>query len=209
VIDWEREPDAQYDWIRAQTDPYPGAYTFLRGEQITVWDGEPVDVEVGDATPGEVVGVVPGAGVDVRTGDGAIRLTRLKPDDGVSRWADRYADERGLTPGTTFGRHHAPDDWQYTGIRGPETPTSFETNLTRGERGKLTVVAFGGAAYELTVSVTLDGEKIFETTATVASDYRETVGYSPTETGTHTVAVRFLVAGERIDTRYLKVFVHD
>lgn len=28
IIDWHRDPQVQYDWIRAQTEPYPGAYTF-------------------------------------------------------------------------------------------------------------------------------------------------------------------------------------
>jgi len=36
-----------------------------------------------------------------------------------------------------------------------------------------------------------------------------TIAYEPTETGTHTITVRFSVAGECVDTRYLKVFVHD
>ena len=88
-------------------------------------------------------------------------------------------------------------------------PTTFDTNLTVGERGRLTVVSFAGSAADLTVSVTYDGEEIFESTVTVADDYRETVAYQPAETGTHTVAVRFAVGGERVDTRYLKVFVQD
>jgi methionyl-tRNA formyltransferase len=209
IIDWHRAPDAQYDWIRAQTDPYPGAYSFYQGTKLTVWEAEPVEVPVEAAAPGEVLDIVPGEGIDVRTGSGAIRLTRLKPDDRVSQWADRYAAEAELAAGDRLGRQHAPDEWLYTGIRGPEVPTTFDTNLTVGERGRLTVVSFAGSAADLTVSVTYDGEEIFESTVTVADDYRETVAYQPAETGTHTVAVRFAVGGERVDTRYLKVFVQD
>jgi Methionyl-tRNA formyltransferase len=209
LIDWHREPDAQYDWIRAQTEPYPGAYSFYRGTKLTVWEAEPVDRSVGRAAPGEVLDIVPGAGIDVCTGSGAIRLTRLTPDDRVSQWADRYAAEAELAAGDRLGRQHAPDEWLYTGIRGPEAPTTFDTNLTVGERGRLTVVSFAGSAPDLTVSVTLDGAELFESAITVDDDYRETVAYQPTETGTHTVAVRFAVGGERVDTRYLKVFVHD
>jgi methionyl-tRNA formyltransferase len=209
LIDWNREPDAQYDWIRAQTEPYPGAYSFYQGTKLTVWEAEPIDTSVGDVTTGEIIDIVPSGGIDVCTGSGAIRLTRLKPGDRVSRWADRYATEVGLSPGDRLGRQHAPDEWQYTGIWGPESPTRFETNLKAGERGELTIVSFAGSTFDLTVSVTLDGKEIFESTVTVADKYSETVGYEPTETGTHTVAVRFSATGEPIDTRYLKVFVHD
>lgn len=209
VINWSREPDEQYDWIRAQTEPYPGAYTFYQGEKIIVWDSELVDVSAGNAALGEIVGIVPGSGVDVLSGDGVLRLTRLKPEDSVSQWADRYAREVGLSPGDRLGRHHAPDDWRYTGIRGPKEPTTFETNLTFGECGELTVVSAGGSAVDLTVSVTLNGEPIFENAVTVSEEYRETVGYVPSETGTHSIAVRFEVDGQHVDTRYLKIFVHD
>lgn len=209
LIDWHREPDTQYNWIRAQTDPYPGAYTFYRGTKLTIWEAEPLDRSGGAAAPGEILAVVPGTGIDLSTGSGAIRLTRLKPDDRPPQWADRYAAEAELAPGDRLGRQHAPDDWLYTGIRGPVEPTTFDTNLRVEERGELTVVSFAGSASDLTVSVTYDGEEIFESTATVTGDYRQTVAYEPSEAGTHIIAVRFSVDGDRIDTRYLKLFVQD
>ena len=209
LIDWHREPDAQDDWIRAQTDPYPGAYSFYQGTKLTVWEAKPLDLSVGTAAPGEVIEVVPGSGIDVATGSGAIRLTRLTPDDGISQWADRYAAEAELTAGDRLGRHHAADDWLYTGIRGPDEPTTFDTNLRVGERGELTVVSFAGSATDLRVTVTDDGEEIFESAVTVTGDYRKTVTYEPAEAGTHTIAVRFAAGGDRVDTRYLKVFVQD
>jgi methionyl-tRNA formyltransferase len=209
IIDWHREPRAQCDWIRAQTKPYPGAYSFYRGTKLTIWEAEPVDITIEEAAPGEIIEIVPGVGINVATGSGAICLTRLKPDDRTSQWADRYAVEAEVSPGETLGRHHAPDEWRYTGIHGPDEPTTFETNLTLGERGELTAVSFTGSAFDLTVTATLDGTEIFESTVTVADNYRETIVYEPIETGTHTVAVRFTVSGELVDTRYLKVFVHD
>jgi methionyl-tRNA formyltransferase len=209
LIDWGRDPDQQYDWVRAQTDPYPGAYTFYNGERLTVWECEPVDVPNVNATPGEVIEIVPEEGVDVRTGSGTVRLTRVKPTDRPSQWADRYADDMGLSPSDRLGRHHAPDDWCYTGIRGPEHPTSFKTNLTIGDRGELNVVSMTNSGFELSVSVLLNESAIFENTITVSDAYRETVGYEPTEPGTHSITVRFENDENRIDARYLKLFVHE
>jgi methionyl-tRNA formyltransferase len=209
LINWNRDPETQYDWVRAQTEPYPGAYTFLNDNKLIVWDATPADVSAGNSAPGEVINVVPGAGVDVRTGDGVIRLTRIKHGNHASRWADRYADEIDLSSGDRLGRHQAPADWQYTGIRGPARPTAFDTNLTLGEWGELTVVSFVGSQTHLTVSATLNGESIFENSVTVSEEYRENVEYSPNETGTHSITVQFNLDGECIDTRYLKVFVHE
>jgi methionyl-tRNA formyltransferase len=209
LLDWTREPDQQYDWIRAQTEPYPGAYTFYDGDQLTVWECELIDVPSENAAPGEILEVVPEAGIDIQTGDGTIRLTRLKPGDRVSRWADRYARDVGLTPGDRLGRHHASNDWRYTGIQGPEEPTNFETNLTVSERGELTVVSLTNSEFELSVSVVLNEDVVFERTTTVSDTYREIVGYKPTEPGTHSVKVRFETDSGCVDTRYLKVFVHE
>jgi methionyl-tRNA formyltransferase len=209
LIDWRRNPEQQYDWVRAQTDPYPGAYTFYDGERLTIWECEPVDESSTEAAVGEILSVVSEEGVNVQTGTGAVRLTRVKPGDRASRWADRYAHDVELSAGDRLGRHHAPDDWRYTGIVGPEQPTNFETNLTVGDRGKLTVVSLTSSAFELTVSVTLNDEIVFKTTTTVRDAYDETVGYEPTEPGTHSVSIRFETGGDCIDTRYLKVFVHE
>ncbi len=209
LIDWHREATAQYDWIRAQTDPYPGAYSFYQGTKLTVWEADPLDRSPGGAAPGEILDIVPGSGIDVATGSGAIRLRRLTPDDRPSQWADRYAAGAELAPGDRLGRHHAPGEWLYTGICGPDAPTTFDTNLRVGERGELTIISFAGSATDLTVSVTYDGAKIFESAVTVADSYRETVAYEPGEAGTHTVTVRFAVDGDCVDTRYLKVFVQD
>ena len=37
LIDWNWTSKRLYDWIRALTRPYPGAFTFLAGQKITIW----------------------------------------------------------------------------------------------------------------------------------------------------------------------------
>ena len=47
LIDWTQSPENLRNFIRAQTKPYPGAFTIINGKKITIWDA---DIhEVGDA----------------------------------------------------------------------------------------------------------------------------------------------------------------
>jgi methionyl-tRNA formyltransferase len=57
LIDWRRSSREIYNWVRALTDPYPGAFSFLNGEKIWIWaactDGEPIASQ--SHRPGEVI----------------------------------------------------------------------------------------------------------------------------------------------------------
>lgn len=209
LIDWSHTPTGVFNWVRAQTEPYPGAYTFYDGRKLTVWRGEPLEATPGDTVPGEVVRVVDGEGIDVRAGDGVFRLYRVKYDGHPSRWADRFARDEGVAPGDQLGRTCAPADWLYTGLQRLLKATPFDTNLSIDERGTLEILMFSGSRHEITVKVAADSDQIFEDTADVVGAYRETAEYAFEETGTHTVSVTFERSGETIDTRYLKVFVTE
>jgi methionyl-tRNA formyltransferase len=37
IIDWSWTSRRIYDWVRALTEPYPGAFTHLSGRKITIW----------------------------------------------------------------------------------------------------------------------------------------------------------------------------
>lgn len=209
LINWRRDPATQYDWIRAQTEPYPGAYTFYCGKQVIIWQGEPIERPTGEAEFGEVLAVVDGEGIDVRTGGGVIRLRRIQQDGRPQRWADIYAAEMEMSPGDQFGRFAAPEEWLYTGIEGPSEPTTFETNLSCGEGGTVEIVSFSGSARELSIRALLDTNSIFDRSVTVNEEYREQIEYGPAAIGTHTLKIVFEEDGDPIDTRYLKIFVHE
>ena len=57
VIDWKTKSALQvYNWVRAQTRPYPGAFAYLGDEKITIWKVEVADPAVyNGAVPGEMV----------------------------------------------------------------------------------------------------------------------------------------------------------
>jgi methionyl-tRNA formyltransferase len=73
IIDWDTRAPHLYDWVRAQTRPYPGAFTFLGGEKVVVWRARPVAWE-GEAAAGTVVD----AGPLVACGEGALLLEEVE-----------------------------------------------------------------------------------------------------------------------------------
>jgi len=73
IIDWETRAPYLYDWVRAQTRPYPGAFTFLGAEKVIVWRARPVEWQ-GEAPAGTVVD----AGPLVACGEGALLLEEVE-----------------------------------------------------------------------------------------------------------------------------------
>ncbi len=85
AIDWKGTSKAVYDLIRALTRPYPGAFSFLDGQQWLIWDaallpGTPYEGE----EPGRVVGplVHPhpshACGQIVACGEGAVAILEIE-----------------------------------------------------------------------------------------------------------------------------------
>jgi methionyl-tRNA formyltransferase len=79
IIDWETRVESLYGWVRAQTRPYPGAYTFLGDGKLFIWKARPTKSETGGPA-GTVVEHRKG-GVVVACGDGALLLEEVGPED--------------------------------------------------------------------------------------------------------------------------------
>ena len=45
LIDWSWSAKRIRDFIRAQTRPYPGAFMYIQGKKITIWDADIVEVD--------------------------------------------------------------------------------------------------------------------------------------------------------------------
>jgi methionyl-tRNA formyltransferase len=79
LIHWQQSSEQIHRQVRA-FNPWPIAQTRFNGEQLRVWDAEPVEELGGDhATrpPGTVLAVMPG-GIDVVCGTGVLRILRLQ-----------------------------------------------------------------------------------------------------------------------------------
>lgn len=76
IIDWETRASYLYDWVRAQTRPYPGAFTFAGDEKVIVWAARPVDL-ADAASAGTVVELRP-EGPVVACGEGGLVLEEIQ-----------------------------------------------------------------------------------------------------------------------------------
>jgi len=71
LVDWTKTTIDQLRWIRALTDPYPGAFSYLRGRKYLFWKAGSGS---GGWQPGTIIGPGPNGGVNVATSDGAIEI---------------------------------------------------------------------------------------------------------------------------------------
>jgi methionyl-tRNA formyltransferase len=100
LIDWGRPARAIYDWVRAQTTPYPGAYTYLDNQKVVIWAAELLG-RPNNQVPGMngyVMRTHRGQGVEVLTGDGSLLITEVETADRRAR-----ADEILHRPGVRLG----------------------------------------------------------------------------------------------------------
>ena len=86
VFDFTKSAKELHDFIRAQTDPYPGAFFWLGEEKITVLSSRPTEITSGKE-PGTVLGTTREGGIRVVCGDGrALDLLRCRLEDGSRIW---------------------------------------------------------------------------------------------------------------------------
>jgi len=77
IIDWETRAPYLDAWVRAQTRPYPGAFTYLGDEKVVIWKARPVELDA-SVPAGTIVATRP-EGPVVACGDGALLLEDVEP----------------------------------------------------------------------------------------------------------------------------------
>jgi methionyl-tRNA formyltransferase len=80
IIDWETRAPYLYDWVRAQTRPYPGAFTYFGDDKVIVWEARPVELAA-EAPAGTIVDVSADGPV-VACGEGGLVLEEIQTEAG-------------------------------------------------------------------------------------------------------------------------------
>ncbi len=81
LIDWSKSAVEIYNWVRALTKPYPGAFTYFNEKKIYIWKVS-IDNEVLEkAVPGKILKLVEGKGVKVATGAGCIVVKDIQEEN--------------------------------------------------------------------------------------------------------------------------------
>lgn len=210
VIDWNRPASCQENWIRAQTQPYPGAFTFYNGQQVTIWDATIPDDQTASGEPGEILQVKHGQGIDVQTGNGVLRVERIQIEGLPPMWADESVERSQLSVGTILGHPEQFPDWLYTGLRGSDGGFEYDTNIPCGESAHVRAVCCSHSrSRNVQIEASLDGNPVLSEHVTVDGWVGESIKIQPT-VGPHTLRVTFSTTDERtFDTRYLKLYTHE
>lgn len=99
LINWRQSCEKVYDFIRALTDPYPGAFTYLNGKKWLVWKAILIPV-AHKLAMGEIQGnaygfTEHGSGLVVGAEDGLILITELSDETGM-RYVGAEINKLGL-----------------------------------------------------------------------------------------------------------------
>jgi len=89
-IDWTKSAVQIYNLVRGVTHPYPGAFTFLAGQKVIIWQAWPVE---GKGEPGRIVSTEP---LLVGTGEGLLEIRSLQMDGEEETTAAIYIEKQKL-----------------------------------------------------------------------------------------------------------------
>ena len=104
IVDWGRTSFSIYNWIRALSLPFPGAFTYWHGRKIIMWES---DLLKGyrarfNARQGEILDSLDGIGMVVATGDNCISIKTVELD-GEQMSSDEFIQRFKIGYGSTLG----------------------------------------------------------------------------------------------------------
>ena len=81
IMDWNTRAMNLYDWVRALTEPYPGAFTFCGGRKLVVWKSHPIGREGRHGGAGTILDVT-ADGILAAAGEGVLLLSDVQFEGG-------------------------------------------------------------------------------------------------------------------------------
>jgi len=101
LISWGKSAKEIYNLIRG-TYPWPGAYTYLKGQEVKIWKARYMEDLSGG--PGKIIKIVKNEGILVGTGNGALLITEIQTSGGKRMKAFDYVLGHPLSEGDEFGK---------------------------------------------------------------------------------------------------------
>ncbi|MBM4121559.1 MAG: methionyl-tRNA formyltransferase [Nitrospira sp.] len=101
LIDWTLEAVAIANRVRGMS-PWPGAYTYAKGDRWLIWRASALDQPAGAAPPGTIVEVKK-EGLLVATGRGLLSIAEFQPANSRRMNVAQYLAGHPLTPGLVLG----------------------------------------------------------------------------------------------------------
>ncbi|MFD2178159.1 bifunctional UDP-4-amino-4-deoxy-L-arabinose formyltransferase/UDP-glucuronic acid oxidase ArnA [Veronia pacifica] len=98
-IDWQKSAREIFNLVRAVTEPYPGAFTFLGEKKVIIWQARAEEKHV-DAPAGTVVSLTP---LTIACGKGTLVIESGQPETGLFMTADQLSSELHLAVDMHFG----------------------------------------------------------------------------------------------------------
>ena len=95
LIDWSKNSLSCYNWIRALTNPYPGAFTYWKGKKILIWESKISQYK--ETKIGEILEA--DEKIIVSTGIGSLELLILQVEDEPICSGELFCKSYGLQKG--------------------------------------------------------------------------------------------------------------
>lgn len=99
LIDWNADAKTVHNLVRAVTEPYPGAFTFLGERKMIIWRARPVADNQGKR-PGTVISTEP---LVIACAKGAIEVITGQSENGLYVQGSRLATEMGIVTDVRVG----------------------------------------------------------------------------------------------------------
>jgi len=100
LINWDLSTIEIYNFIRALSKPYPGAFTFLNGTRLIIWQAKPVENSTKFiGIPGRLIKIVSGEGVIVCTGKGYIIVNKVQYENQEAQCASLILNSLDISLG--------------------------------------------------------------------------------------------------------------
>ncbi|MCL9780058.1 bifunctional UDP-4-amino-4-deoxy-L-arabinose formyltransferase/UDP-glucuronic acid oxidase ArnA [Vibrio sp. S4M6] len=99
AIDWNNDARSIFNLVRAVTEPFPGAYSYLANQKVIIWKASVSETQY-DSTPGTIVSTNP---LVVACGTGSIVIESGQVENGLYLNSEQLTSELHLVKGTRFG----------------------------------------------------------------------------------------------------------